>query len=129
MPVIQLYLDEHADMHYNFRLSRTAMNSLIQLMQTGPWLEAPWRFGCLCLAGSVTANVFAKSTVCLRLHKITSKIKKMVREGKVIRYPQRDQLDNNGQGFARLAQHDAFSKAVRFHHIRIKPPNTHKEDF
>lgn len=85
----------------------------------------------MCLAGSVTANVFAmpKLTVCLHVHKITAKIKKIVREGKVIRYPQRDQLDSIGQGFARLAQRDAFSKAVRLHHIRIKPPNTHKDDY
>lgn len=65
-PVIQLYLNEHADMHPNFRLSRTTMNSLIQFMQTG---EHGW--GCTLevlvfvywlahgLSYRVTANVFA----------------------------------------------------------------------
>lgn len=82
----------------------------------------------------VTANVFSvpKSTVCLNVYKITAQINRIVREGKVISYPKRYQLDDIGQGFARLANHDAFSKAtgaIDGCHICIKSPSTHKEDY
>lgn len=86
------------------------------------------------LSYRVTAWTFPipKSTVCRVVHKITHEIKNAVAAGWVICYPRPDQLLAIGLGFAQLAWHPAFQKAVGAIdgcNIRIKPPGQNKEDY
>ncbi|XP_067234860.1 putative nuclease HARBI1 [Chanodichthys erythropterus] len=86
------------------------------------------------LSYRVTSRTFSfpKSTVCRIVHKIGHQIKNVVAAGRVICYPLPGQLYGVGHGFAQLAQHAAFQKAVGAVdgcHIRIKPPGRNKEDY
>ncbi|KAL1246537.1 hypothetical protein QQF64_034582 [Cirrhinus molitorella] len=144
MPVLQIYFDAERDMRPDYRLRRKSVSNLIQILLNmnphnhgwGKHLEVLIFIYWLAHALSyrVTSRTFSipKSTVCRVVHKIACEIKNAVAAGWVICYPRPDQLHAIGLGFAQLARHTAFQKAVGAIdgcHIRIKPPGRNKEDY
>ncbi|KAM3623513.1 uncharacterized protein V6R79_012060 [Siganus canaliculatus] len=134
MPGLRLYLDEAADLKPDYRLNRASLEHLVQLTRSqqdhgwGHYLEVLvfvfW------LASATSYRVVSRSfdiprtTVHNMIHKASRKVLKL--KNKVIHFPSLDELEEVGNGFARLAGSPAFSKVVGSIdgcHIRIKPPS------
>ena len=134
MPVLRLYLDEDADLKPDYRLNRASLQHLIGMLRGqqdhgwGHYLEVLvfifW------LASATSYRVVSRSfdiprtTVHDMVHRISKKLLKL--KNRVIHFPSRDELDTVGQGFARLANSQAFSRVVGSIdgcQIQVKPPS------
>ncbi|KAG9337226.1 hypothetical protein JZ751_029616 [Albula glossodonta] len=133
VPVLEVFFDEDRDLQLDFRLSRQAIHSRLGMLPNrrdhgwGYIFEMLVFIYWLACGTSyrVVSEVFdiPRSTVHRMVHRIADDILKIL--PRVIRFPVPEDLDCVGEGFARLAQHRAFRKAVGAIdgcHIRIKPP-------
>ncbi|ROL44324.1 hypothetical protein DPX16_8746 [Anabarilius grahami] len=140
VPILQLWLDEELELRQDFRLSRTAMNALQRLLQRetdhgwGHQLETLIYVYWLAhgLSYRVVSSVFnvPKATVHRVIHRVAQNI--WVNLKKAISFPQAEELQAVGQGFAQLSRTHAFKNvvgAIDGTHIRIKPPKRHQIDY
>lgn len=140
VPILQLWLDEELELKQDFRLSRTAMNALQRLLQRetdhgwGHQLETLIYVYWLAhgLSYQVVSSVFnvPKATVHRIIHRVAQNI--WVNLKKAISFPQAEELQAVGQGFAQLSRTHAFKNvvgAIDGTHIRIKPPKRHQIDY
>ncbi|CAJ1086660.1 putative nuclease HARBI1 [Xyrichtys novacula] len=136
--VLRVYLDPECSMKPEFRLSRQAFTSLLRILHQerdhgwGQNLEILMFTYWLAhgLSYKVTADTFdiPKTTVLRAIHKTAKAIREA--RSRVIHFPPPHSLEEVGQGFARLARHQAFNKAVGAIdgcHIRIKPPKNNRK--
>ena len=136
--VIRVYLDPERSMKPEFRVSRQAFTSLLRILHQerdhgwGQHLEILMFTYWLGhgLSYKVTSDAFdiPKTTVYRAVHNTA----KAIREAKsrAIHFPPPHSLAEVGQGFARLARHHSFNRAVGAIdgcHIRIKPPKNNKK--
>lgn len=131
-------MDPEQSMKPDFRVSREAFNSLLAILHQekdhgwGHHLEVlmfvHWLAHGISYVLTTHAFDIPKSTVHRAVHKIARRIRKA--KNRVICFPPENTLEEVGRGFARLARHECFSKAVGAidgSHIRIKPPKKNKK--
>ncbi len=131
-------LNEKADLKLDYRLTRASLENLIAVTSTqqdhglGHYLEVLvfvfW------LASATSYRVVSRSfdiprtTVHDMVHKVSCKLLKIL--NKIIHLPSVAELEEIGNGFARLAGSLAFSRVVGSIdgcQVRIKPPSVHAQ--
>ncbi|XP_061563492.1 putative nuclease HARBI1 [Cololabis saira] len=134
MPVIRVYLDEEADLKPDYRLTRASLDNLVAITRSqqdhgwGHYLEVLvfvfW------LASATSYRVVSRSfdiprtTIFNMVHNMSGKLLKIL--PRVICLPSINELEEIGNGFARLSGSPAFSRVVGSIdgcQIRIKPPS------
>jgi len=132
VPVLDLFFSG-ADLKPAFRLSRTSINMLVQMLPRNKmhgWsheIEVLVTIYWLACGASyrVTAEIFSMSTatVCRIVHNVVEEVMTILH--RVIHFPKPEELEVVGAGFARLAGHEGFRRAVGAIdgcHVRIVPP-------
>ena len=131
-----MYFDGHSDLRRDFRLHRTTISALADLL----WVEDHQGWGkhlealvfLFWLASGTSYRVVARafdiprSTVCDIIHRVTEKILTLRR--RLIKFPQMEDLAGIAAGFQQLAGSASFQKVVGSIdgcHVRIKPPAEH----
>uniref|UniRef100_A0A087Y5Y9 DDE Tnp4 domain-containing protein n=1 Tax=Poecilia formosa TaxID=48698 RepID=A0A087Y5Y9_POEFO len=122
-----------ADLKPAFRLSRTSINHLINLLprkKDHGWsheIEILVTIYWLACGASyrVTASIFSMptSTVCTTVHNVVEEMMTILHQ--IIHFPKEEELENIGAGFAGLGGHEVFrlaAGAIDGCHIRILPP-------
>nr|XP_061797549.1 putative nuclease HARBI1 [Nerophis lumbriciformis] len=140
MPILRLWFNVEADLRQDLLLSRRAINAVQKLLQReqdhgwGGQLEVLIYLYWLAhgLSYIVVARVFnvPKSTVHRVVHKVANYICRNLR--RAIAFPQAEELDAVGRGFAQLSGSPAFRNvvgAIDCSQIRIKPPARHRIDY
>lgn len=128
-----VYLDPQEDPKRDFRLSRDAINMLMELLDINkshgwePDFEVLLFLYWLAHGASysVVSRAFGspKTSVFRAVHKVAGKI--VEKRSHCITLPKPNELEATGEGFAALAQHEAFKAcvgAIDGCHIRIKAP-------
>ena len=133
VPLLKLYFDGVADLKIDFRLTRGAVNMVMALVCTDKthgwepelevliflyWLAHGASYSVVCRTFDVP-----KTSIFRAVHKVAHKI--VDKRKRCIQFPKPHELDAIGQGFAALAQQDAFKTcvgAIDGCHIRIKAP-------
>uniref|UniRef100_A0A3B3UQ93 DDE Tnp4 domain-containing protein n=1 Tax=Poecilia latipinna TaxID=48699 RepID=A0A3B3UQ93_9TELE len=127
------YFFIYADLKPAFRLSRTSINHLINLLprkKDHGWsheIEILVTIYWLACGASyrVTASIFSMptSTVCTTVHNVVEEMMTILHQ--IIHFPKEEELENIGAGFAGLGGHEVFrlaAGAIDGCHIRILPP-------
>ncbi|XP_054463368.1 putative nuclease HARBI1 [Anoplopoma fimbria] len=122
-----------ADLKPAFRLSRSSINMLVQMLprqKAHGWsheMEVLVTVYWLACGASyrVTADIFAMplATVCRTVHNVVEEMMTILH--RVIHFPKPEEMEEVGAGFVRLAGHEAFrcaAGAIDGCHIKILPP-------
>ncbi|KAL7388815.1 hypothetical protein ABVT39_021240 [Epinephelus coioides] len=133
LPLMAVYLDPQEDPKRDFRLSRDAINMLMELLDINkshgwePDFEVLLFLYWLAHGASysVVSRAFGspKTSVFRAVHKVAGKI--VEKRSHCITLPKPNELEATGEGFAALAQHEAFKAcvgAIDGCRIRIKAP-------
>ncbi|XP_071378239.1 putative nuclease HARBI1 [Centroberyx affinis] len=134
VPVLRLYMDEDADLKPDYRLNRVSLQHLIGMLRSqqdhgwGYYLEVLvfvfWLPSVTSYRVMLRSLDIPRTTVHDMVHRVAKKLLKI--KNLVIHFPSHADLENIGNGFARLAGSPAFSRVVGSIdgcQIRIKPPS------
>ncbi|XP_071373093.1 putative nuclease HARBI1 [Centroberyx affinis] len=141
VPLLQMYFDPQQDLRPDYRLSRTSVTALLQLLSRGKargWaqhLEVLITLYWLAhgLSYSVVSRAFQvpKTTVHRVVHQLCGSL--VAIRGQHIRYPAEEDVPAVALGFTELSGSPAFTNCVGALdgcHIRIKtPPGPHGQDY
>ncbi|XP_058468810.1 uncharacterized protein LOC131443306 [Solea solea] len=132
VPIISMFMSG-ADTKPALRLSRDSLDIFFQMLphnKSHGWsheVEVLVTVYWLACGASyrVTADIFDMplSTICRIVHKTVDNMMTIIHQ--VIHFPKHEELEVVGSGFARLADHEAFGRAVGAIdgcHIRVLPP-------
>ena len=132
VPILAMFFSG-ADLRPAFRLSRTSINMLVQMLprekahgwshETEVLVTVYW----LACGASyrVTADIFGMplATICRIVHNVVEEMMTILH--RVIHFPKLEEMEDVGARFARLAGNEAFNcaaGAIDGCHIRIKAP-------
>lgn len=133
---MRLWFNVEQELKRDFHLTRRAMNNLQRVQNHGWGHQLEVLIYTYWLAHSLSYRVVSsvfnvpKATVHRVVHRVANFICRNLT--RAITFPKQDELEEIGQGFARISGSPAFScvnGAIDGSHIRIKPPQRYHLDY